>query len=85
MMDGWKRESKKHFNEMTDFSRNVLADGTRLANAEGKALAVELANQGYQVEERSGENSGIHLINVTPRGLDGAADKRREGIVRTTP
>jgi len=81
MMDGWKRESKKHFNEMTDLSRNVPADGTRLANAEGKALAVELANQGYQVEERS----GIHLINVTPRGLDGAANKRREGIVRTTP
>ena len=30
----------------------------------------------------TGEHSGIHLIVVTPEGLDGAADKRREGIVK---
>jgi len=35
------------------------------------------------VEESLGESSGIHLIIVTPSGLDGAADKRREGVVRT--
>ena len=31
-----------------------------------------------------GENSGLHVIVVRPGALDGAADKRREGIVRTT-
>jgi gamma-glutamyltranspeptidase len=30
------------------------------------------------------ENSGLHVIVVRPDELDGAADKRREGIVRTT-
>jgi len=30
-----------------------------------------------------GENSGIHLIVVRADGLEGAADKRREGTVST--
>ena len=46
-------------------------------------IAADLAKRGYQVEEISGESSGIHLIVVTPNGLEGAADKRREGVVRT--
>ena len=39
-------------------------------------------NTMYKVKKTDGEHSGIHLILVTPDGLDGAADKRREGTVR---
>ena len=50
----------------------------------GKAIATDLAERGYKVQERDGENSGLHIIVVRPDELDGAADRRREGIVRTT-
>jgi gamma-glutamyltranspeptidase/glutathione hydrolase len=50
----------------------------------GPAIAADLAERGYKVQEREGENSGLHVIVVRPEELDGAADKRREGIVRTT-
>ena len=46
-------------------------------------IAANLAKQGYNVVENLSENSGIHLIIVTPNGLDGAADKRREGMVKS--
>jgi gamma-glutamyltranspeptidase/glutathione hydrolase len=45
-------------------------------------VAEGLKNQGYEVQEREGENSGIHLIQVTKDGLIGVADKRREGTVQ---
>lgn len=51
----------------------------------GKAIAEDLEERGYNVQEREGENSGLHVIVVTPDGLDGAADKRREGTVRRIP
>ena len=38
----------------------------------------------FVVQEREGENSGLHVIVVRPASVDGAADKRREGVVRTT-
>ncbi len=50
----------------------------------GVSTALHLAERGYKVQERDGENSGLHIIVVRPDTLDGAADKRREGIVRTT-
>ncbi|MCZ6830738.1 MAG: gamma-glutamyltransferase [Gammaproteobacteria bacterium] len=49
----------------------------------GKEIAADLRTRGYQVQEREGENSGLHVIVVGPDKLDGAADSRREGIVRT--
>ncbi len=67
---------------------NIVARGERVrveVNVEpGKAIATDLAERGYKVQERDGENSGLHVIVVRPDELDGAADKRREGIVRTT-
>ena len=67
---------------------NIVARGERVrveVNVEpGKAIAADLAGRGYNVQERDGENSGLHVIVIRPDELDGAADKRREGIVRTT-
>lgn len=66
---------------------NIIARGkdvrVEVADDTGKRLASGLADQGYNVQEREGENSGIHLIIVGEDGLDGAADKRREGVVMT--
>jgi len=73
--------------EAVDFP-NIVARGKMVrveVNVEpGKAIATDLAERGYKVQERDGENSGLHVIVVRPDELDGAADKRREGIVRTT-
>jgi gamma-glutamyltranspeptidase/glutathione hydrolase len=67
---------------------NIVARGEKvrveIATDEGKAIAADLQKRGYTVEEREGENSGLHVIVVRPDGLEGAADKRREGVVRTT-
>jgi len=66
---------------------NIVARGemvrVEVGVEHGKAIAADLKNRGYKVQERDGENSGLHLIVVRPDELDGAADKRREGIVRT--
>jgi len=42
------------------------------------ALAAALAASGHDVH-RSGRNSGLSGIRVTPQGFDGAADDRRAG------
>ncbi|MEO1575560.1 MAG: gamma-glutamyltransferase family protein, partial [Pseudomonadota bacterium] len=66
---------------------NVIARGDSVRfearDATEKALAQQLAGLGYDVKERDGENSGLHVILVTDDGLVGAADPRREGTVRT--
>jgi gamma-glutamyltranspeptidase/glutathione hydrolase len=51
----------------------------------GSAIAADLRGRGYDVQERDGENSGLHVIVVRPDTLDGAADPRREGKVSTLP
>ena len=67
---------------------NIVARGEKVrvevATDAGQAIASDLQQRGYTVEERAGENSGLHVIVVLPDRLDGATDKRREGIVRTT-
>jgi gamma-glutamyltranspeptidase/glutathione hydrolase len=67
---------------------NIVARGEKvrveIATDAGKSIASDLQQRGYTVEEREGENSGLHVIVVRPDELDGAADKRREGTVRTT-
>lgn len=73
--------------EAVDFP-NIVARGevvrVEVGVSPGDDIAANLAERGYPVQEREGENSGLHLIVVRPDGLDGAADKRREGIVRMT-
>lgn len=64
---------------------NIIARGSTVRVETGvpggQAQADALSALGYPVEERQGENSGLHVILVTPEGLEGAADPRREGRV----
>ena len=57
---------------------NIIARGSKVRveiGVDGGAeVAANLKNLGYEVQEREGENSGIHLIQVTKDGLVGAAD-----------
>jgi len=63
---------------------NIIARGESVGvevDAEGgQEIADQLKALGYNVQERRGENSGLHLIVVTEDGLDGGADPRREGV-----
>lgn len=71
-----------------DFT-NIIARGEKVRvdvhEPEGAVIADELKSRGYNVQERDGENSGLHVIVVRPEGLEGAADKRREGVVTAIP
>lgn len=68
---------------------NVIARGLEVrveTGVEGgAALADGLAALGYPVEEREGENSGLHVIVVREDGLEGGADPRREGAAVAVP
>ncbi|MEM7099908.1 MAG: gamma-glutamyltransferase family protein [Pseudomonadota bacterium] len=74
--------------EAADFP-NIIARGEQVrvetGVGDGSSIAAMLKQQGYNVQEREGENSGIHLIVVRPDGLEGAADGRREGNVIYVP
>ena len=63
---------------------NIIARGDTVAVevdvAGGPEAAGALREMGYTVEERTGENSGLHLIVVRDNGLEGGADPRREGV-----
>ncbi len=64
---------------------NIIARGARVRVETGvpggAEQAAALKALGYPVQEREGENSGLHVILVTEDGLEGAADPRREGRV----
>ncbi|MCV2881215.1 gamma-glutamyltransferase [Actibacterium sp. XHP0104] len=49
------------------------------AETGAQALAPLLTNLGYEVAIRD-LNSGLHAIEITPEGLRGGADPRREGV-----
>ncbi|MEC7289077.1 MAG: gamma-glutamyltransferase family protein, partial [Pseudomonadota bacterium] len=63
---------------------NMIARGETVGveiDVEGGEFVVNmLVELGYDVDERRGENSGLHVIVVDGDDLDGAADPRREGI-----
>jgi gamma-glutamyltranspeptidase/glutathione hydrolase len=63
---------------------NIIARGDVVAvevDREGGPEAAEaLREMGYTVEERQGENSGLHVIIVREDGLEGGADPRRDGV-----
>lgn len=63
---------------------NVIARGQSVGvettTDGGEAWGELLKAAGYDVRERSGENSGLHVIIVRDDGLEGGADKRREGV-----
>ena len=63
---------------------NIIARGDTVGvevDREGGPEAAEALRQmGYNVEERHGENSGLHVIVVRGDHLEGAADPRREGV-----
>jgi gamma-glutamyltranspeptidase/glutathione hydrolase len=66
---------------------NIIARGESVGvevdREGGQEVADELKAAGYNVEERRGENSGLHVILVTEDGLLGGADPRREGVARS--
>lgn len=70
--------------EAVDFP-NIVARGepvrVEVSVEPGQTIAADLAERGYDVQERQGENAASHVIVVRPNKLEGAADPRREGIV----
>ncbi|MFP5449232.1 MAG: gamma-glutamyltransferase [Alphaproteobacteria bacterium] len=64
---------------------NLIARGTSYA-AEGDKFAPDviegLTARGVTFTSVGGEGSGLHGFMVTPDGLDGGADPRREGVAR---
>ena len=63
---------------------NIIARGenvnVEIDRGDGQAIADQLKEAGYRVNERRGENSGLHVIVVREDGLEGGADPRREGV-----
>ncbi|WP_084398005.1 gamma-glutamyltransferase [Henriciella aquimarina] len=66
---------------------NVVARGQSVGVevdvAKGQEWADALKEMGFVVEERTGENSGLHVIVVRDNHLEGGADARREGVAKT--
>ncbi len=61
---------------------NIVARGERVrveTVGDGARFAALLKEMGYDVQERQGENSGLHAVLVSGGMLNGAADPRREG------
>ncbi len=61
---------------------NILNRFGKMEVEPGRApeLAAELATLGFEIDEESAQTSGLQSIVITPDGLQGGADPRREGI-----
>jgi gamma-glutamyltranspeptidase/glutathione hydrolase len=71
-MDVQQAVSLPHF--VNRFGPYELEAGTKAA-----ALAKDLQALGYQTK-LDDQNSGLHGIEITPAGIEGGADPRREGV-----
>lgn len=61
---------------------NILNRFGKMEVEPGRApeLAAELAKLGFEIDADSAQTSGLQSIVITPDGLQGGADPRREGI-----
>ena len=63
---------------------NIIARGdvvgVEIDNPLGPDASAYLKSEGYTVQEREGENSGLNIIVIDEDGLHGAPDPRREGV-----
>lgn len=63
---------------------NIVARGplvsVETADETGQSWARMLSGAGFNVREVTGENSGLNLIVVREKSLEGGADPRREGV-----
>ncbi len=77
LMD-WKLSMQEAINLPHHINRNGKTDLEK--NTSVAKLARQLEALGHRVSIR-GLNSGLHGIRITDKGLDGGADRRREGTV----
>ncbi len=77
LMD-WKLSMQEAINLPHHINRNGKTDLEK--NTSVAKLARQLEALGHRVQIR-GLNSGLHGIRITDKGLDGGADRRREGTV----
>ena len=64
---------------------NLIARGDSFASEPARyapGVVDALAAKGVVFRGSGGEGSGLHGVMVTPQGLQGGADERREGVVK---
>lgn len=76
----WKMTLQDAFN-----LPNLIARGDSFASEPGRfapGVVGALAAKGIVFKGSGGEGSGLHGVKVTPQGLQGGADDRREGVAK---
>jgi gamma-glutamyltranspeptidase/glutathione hydrolase len=64
---------------------NVVARGGVVRAEVSKlppGVADALTTRGYKLIDSTGEASGLHIVRAGPKGLEGGADPRREGVAK---
>ena len=75
----WGKSAQEAINLPNIIARGDVV-GVEVDRDGGPEAAEALREMGYNVEERQGENSGLHVIIVREDGLEGGADPRRDGV-----
>ena len=76
----WKLSVQDAFN-----LPNLIARGDNIASEPARyapGVVAALAAKGIAFKGSGGEGSGLHGVMVTPQGLQGGADERREGVAK---
>ncbi|HEY9235754.1 MAG TPA: gamma-glutamyltransferase [Phenylobacterium sp.] len=76
----WKMSVQDAFN-----LPNLIAHGDSFASEPARfapGVVEALAAKGIEFKGSGGEGSGLHGVKVTPQGLQGGADDRREGVAK---